>query len=158
MIGIPESGPEKIQHLLDSLGFEYKVVELPDTTRTAVDAANSIGCTLGQIVKSLVFQGEQTGKPILVVASGTNRVNERIIGEYIGEPIKKASAKSVKAITGFSIGGVPPLGHLQDILTFIDEDLLQYKEVWAAGGTSNSVFRLDPKDLQNMTGGKVVTI
>ena len=158
MAEMPGTGPKKIQHLLNSLGFEYKVIELPSTTGTAVDAANSIGCTLGQIVKSLVFHGERTGKPILVIASGTNRVNEKIISKYIGEPIKKSNAKFVKKVTGFSIGGIPPLGHLQDILTFIDEDLLQYDEVWAAGGTPNSVFKLDPKDLKKMTGGKVVKI
>lgn len=158
MSGTLSSASQRIQDLLTSLGFDYRVIELPDTTRTAVEAANTVGCTVGQIAKSLIFRGKRTGKPILIIASGSNRVNEKRIAEYIGEPIEKANAHFVRSTTGFAIGGVPPLGHLQDIRTFIDEDLLQYERIWAAGGTPNSVFQLDTKDLQDMTGGQVVAI
>lgn len=158
MSGTLSSASQRIQDLLTSLGFDYRVIELPDTTRTAVEAANTVGCTVGQIAKSLIFRGKRTGKPILIIASGSNRVNEKRIAEYIGEPIEKANADFVRSTTGFAIGGVPPLGHLQDIRTFIDEDLLQYERIWAAGGTPNSVFQLDTKDLQDMTGGQVAAI
>ena len=152
------SASRRIQDLLKLRGFDYKVIELPYTTRTAVEAANAVGCTVGQIAKSLVFRGKRTGKPVLIIASGSNRVNEKRIAEYIGEPIEKADAEFVRNTTGFAIGGVPPLGHLQDICTFIDEDLLQYEKIWVAGGTPNSVFQLDAKDLPDMTGGQVVAI
>ncbi len=158
MSGTLSSASQRIQDLLESLGFDYTVIELPDTTRTAIDAANSVGCTVGQIAKSLIFRGKRTGKPILIIASGSNRVNEKRIAEYIGEPIEKADAEFVRTATGFAIGGVPPLGHLQDIRTFIDEDLLQHERIWAAGGTPNSVFQLEAKDLQDMTGGEVAPI
>ena len=128
MSGTLSSASQKIQDLLKSLGFDCRVVELPNTTRTAVDAANSVGCRLGQIAKSLVFRGKRTGQPILVIASGSNRVNEKRIAGYIGEPIEKADAEFVHYY-GLTIGGVP-LGHLQDI-HFIDEDLLQYGKIWA---------------------------
>ncbi|HHX26571.1 MAG TPA: YbaK/EbsC family protein [Firmicutes bacterium] len=158
MSGTLSSASQRIQDLLESLGFDYTVIELPDTTRTAIDAANSVGCTVGQIAKSLIFRGKRTGKPILIIASGSNRVNEKRIAEYIGEPIEKADAEFVRTATGFAIGGVPPLGHLQDIRTFIDEDLLQHERIWAAGGTPNSVFQLEAKDLQDMTSGEVAPI
>lgn len=158
MSGTLSSTSRRIQDLLTSLGFNCQVIELPDTTRTAVEAANSVGCRVAQITKSLVFKGKRTGEPILIIASGSNRVNEKRIAEYIGEPIEKADAEFVRVTTGFAIGGVPPLGHVQEIRTFIDEDLLQHEKIWAAGGTPNSVFQLDAKDLQKMTGGQVVEI
>ena len=149
---------KKVQDFLAKLGFDGKVVELPDSTRTAVEAANAIGCTVEQIVKSLVFMSKETKKPVLVVASGGNRVNEKKIGEYLGEPIKKADADFVRESTGFAIGGIPPVGHASHIITFIDEDLLLYKEIWAAAGTPHAVFPLTPDDLVKMTGGRVVSI
>jgi len=149
---------KKVQDALTTLGLTLSVVELPASTRTAVEAAQAVGCQLGQIVKSLVFKGKRSERPILVIASGTNRVNERAIEALIGEPLGKADADFVRQRTGFVIGGVPPLGHSEPIETFIDQDLLQYGEVWAAAGTPNAVFRLDPADLEKMTGGRVVDI
>jgi prolyl-tRNA editing enzyme YbaK/EbsC (Cys-tRNA(Pro) deacylase) len=134
------------------------VVELPASTRTAQDAAAAVGCTVGQIVKSLVFRGAQTNKPLLVVASGSNRVDEARLGELAGEPIAKADAPFVRAHTGFAIGGVAPLGHPAPVETYIDTDLLQYDEIWAAAGTPSAVFALTPADLQLMTGGQVAAI
>jgi prolyl-tRNA editing enzyme YbaK/EbsC (Cys-tRNA(Pro) deacylase) len=148
----------RVQAALQALGMECKVVELPDSTRTAVEAANAIGTTVGQIVKSLVFKARQSGKPVLVLASGTNRVNEKHLGALLGEPVDKADADFVREHTSYAIGGIPPLGHSQALDTYIDQDLLQYGEVWAAAGTPHAVFRLLPADLERMTGGKVVQI
>src|SRR5438270_1117817 len=120
---------QRVQKMLHDLGFSSRVVELPDSTRTAKEAAQAIGCQVAQIVKSLVFRGKSSDKAILVVASGTNRVNERRLSELIGEPLDKADAVFVREHTGFAIGGVPPVGHMERLETFIDEDLLQYEEL-----------------------------
>ncbi len=118
----------------------------------------AIGCTVAQIVKSLIFRGTRTGKPILVLASGVNRVNEKRLGEMVGEPIGKADADFVRQHTGFAIGGVPPVGHSTAIETYIDADLFQYPEIWAAAGAPRAVFRLTPQDLQTMNHGSIVSI
>jgi len=147
-----------VQQALQALGFALEVVELPDSTRTAAEAAQAVGCQVGQIVKSLVFKAKRSQRPVLVVASGANRVNEKAIEALIGEPFGRADADFVRQRTGFAIGGVPPVGHSERLETFIDEDLLQHAEIWAAAGTPNAVFRLTPGDLARMTGGRVVKI
>jgi prolyl-tRNA editing enzyme YbaK/EbsC (Cys-tRNA(Pro) deacylase) len=152
------SSAQKVQDALRALGFQFEVVELPASTRSAAEAANSVGCQVGQIAKSLVFKTKHTQRPVLVIASGANRVDEAKIGELAGEPIEKADADFVREHTGFVIGGVPPVGHLELLLTFIDEDLILYKEIWAAAGTPHAVFCLIPQDLVKMTGGQVVNI
>jgi len=149
---------QRVQDALDQLGLTLEVVELPDSTRTAVDAAQAIGCTVAQIAKSLIFRGKQSNGPVLVIASGTNRVNEQAVAAEWGEPIGKADADFVRSRTGFVIGGVPPVGHLERLDTFIDEDLLQLDVIWAAAGTPNAVFRLLPDELVRATGGRVVSI
>jgi prolyl-tRNA editing enzyme YbaK/EbsC (Cys-tRNA(Pro) deacylase) len=149
---------QKVQEALTALGLPCQVVELPASTRTAQEAAQAIGCTVAQIVKSLIFRGMRTGKPILVLASGVNRVNEKRLGETAGEPIDKADADFVHEHTGFAIGGVPPVGHPTPIETYIDADLLKYQEIWAAAGTPRAVFRLIPQDLQKMNHGSIVSI
>ena len=149
---------QKVQAALQQLGMTLQVVELPDTTRSASDAAQAIGCGVEQIAKSLVFRSKQTQRPILIIASGTNRVNEKRIGELLGEPIEKADADFVRQKTGYAIGGVPPVGHTEQPVVFIDEDLLHYDEIWAAAGTPHAVFRLLPADLVTMTNGRVVAI
>jgi len=149
---------QKVQDALQALGFTLQVVELPDSTRTAVEAAQAIGCQVGQIVKSLVFKGKRSERPILVIASGSNRVNEKAIEEMIGEPLGKADADFVRQHTGFVIGGVPPVGHLEKLATFIDQDLLAFDELWAAAGTPHAVFRLKPADLLRITAGQVAEI
>jgi prolyl-tRNA editing enzyme YbaK/EbsC (Cys-tRNA(Pro) deacylase) len=145
---------QKIQDLLASRGYEITIIEFAESTRTAQEAADRAGCQLGQITKSLIFKGRTSGKAILVLTSGANRVSEKRISEYAGEPIERADADFVRAATGFAIGGVPPLGHTQPMETYLDEDLLQYKTIWAAAGTPNAIFELTPSDLQKMTGGK----
>ena len=152
------SSAQKIQDLLHSLGYSYTVIEHAKSTRTAQEAADRAGCELGQIVKSLIFRGKSTGKPILVLTSGANRVDEHLISEYAGEPIGRADAEFVRAVTGFAIGGVPPLGHLQKMETYVDQDFLRYQTIWAAAGTPNAIFELTPDDLAKMTGGKVAPI
>lgn len=152
------SSAQRVQEALKALGLPLQVVELPESTRSAAEAAAAIGCGVEQIAKSLVFKTWTTERPVLVIASGTNRVNEKRVGEMLGEPLEKADAGFVRQHTGFTIGGVPPVGHLERLETFIDEDLMQYGEIWAAAGNPNAVFRLVPSDLERMTGGRVTSI
>jgi len=156
----PDLSPaaQRVQAALQALCLECQVVELPASTRTAPEAAAAVGCSVGQIVKSLIFRGKESGRAVLTLVSGANRVNEGTLSGLMGEPVGKADADFVREQTGFAIGGVPPLAHAHPILTFIDEDLLQYEEIWAAAGTPNAVFRLHPADLQRMTGGQVVKV
>ncbi len=148
----------KVQEVLARLGRAFSVVEFDASTRTSADAAAAIGCTVAQIAKSLVFRAKPSGRPVLVIASGANRVNEKKIAAELGEKLGKADADYVRAQTGFAIGGVPPVGHATEPATFIDRDLLQFAEIWAAAGTANAVFRLAPADLVEITGGKVVDL
>lgn len=149
---------QSVQDALTEKGVEFKVVELSASTRTAQEAADTIGCEVAQIIKSLVFRTKETNKPILVLASGVNRVNEKTIEKHVGEKITKADADFTREKTGFVIGGVPPLGHKMKIETFIDEDLLKYEILWAAAGTPNAVFDLHSAELAELTTGKVISI
>ena len=149
---------EKVQSALNQYGFELNVVELSESTRTAQEAADTIGCQVSQIAKSLIFKCKNSQKPLLIIASGTNRVNEKVIKQYIGEKLEKADADFVLEHTGFVIGGIPPIGHKNSITTLIDEDLMQYEEIWAAAGTPHAVFKLTPKILTEITQGSIVSI
>ena len=149
---------QKIQNLLNSLGYDYTVIEHAESTRTAQEAADRAGCELGQIVKSLIFRGKTSGKPILVLTSGANRVDEKRISGYAGETIGRADADFVRTVTGFAIGGVPPIGHAQKMETYLDEDFLSYQTIWAAAGTPNAIFELKTEDLQKMTDGKIAQV
>ncbi|MGQ9636166.1 MAG: YbaK/EbsC family protein [Thermodesulfobacteriota bacterium] len=152
------STTQKVQEILRSLGFQNEVVEFSITTRTSAEAAQAVGCEIGQIAKSIVFRGEKTDRPILVIASGPNRINEKRIEERISEPLGKADANFVRQKTGFVIGGVPPVGHLEKMEIFIDEDLMKYEVIWAAAGTPRAVFKLTPLELIKMTRGQVISI
>jgi prolyl-tRNA editing enzyme YbaK/EbsC (Cys-tRNA(Pro) deacylase) len=149
---------QKVQNALNQFGVSLNVVELPASTRTAAEAAAAVGCTVGQIAKSLIFKTKQSERPVLVIASGSNRVEEKKIGALLGEPIGKADADFVRAQTGFVIGGVPPVGHTTPLETFVDEDLLQYGVIWAAAGTPNAVFELTPADLVKIAGGQMISV
>jgi prolyl-tRNA editing enzyme YbaK/EbsC (Cys-tRNA(Pro) deacylase) len=149
---------QRVQDELQARGFANRVLELPDSTRSAAEAAAAIGCTVAQIAKSLLFVGKQSGRAVLVIASGANRVDEKALQRFLGEKAGKADADGVRALTGYVIGGVPPLGHAQPLLTYIDRNLLQHAEIWAAAGHPNAVFRLTGEELVQMTGGQVVTI
>jgi prolyl-tRNA editing enzyme YbaK/EbsC (Cys-tRNA(Pro) deacylase) len=149
---------QKVRDALAAQGYTCRVQELLQTTRSAAEAAQAIGCTVAQIAKSLIFRTRQTQRPVLVIASGINRVNEKKFAALIGEALERPDADYVRLHTGFAIGGVPPIAHTEKLDTYIDEDLQQYATLWAAAGTPFAVFELTPADLIKMTGGKVVTI
>lgn len=149
---------QRVQNALAERGFDFRVLELPSSTRTAVEAAETIGCTVAQIVKSLVFRTRETQRPVLVLASGVNRVNEKKLAARVGEKLEKADAGFVRDVTGFAIGGIPPVGHAQAVDTYIDEDLLRFEELWAAAGTPNAVFCLTSEQLVSLTAGQVTTV
>jgi len=138
---------QRVQDKLTELGFACQVIELAESTRSAAEAAEAVGCEVGQIAKSLIFQGRESGKAILIIASGANRVNEKRMKNVIGEKLKRPDADFVRAQTGFAIGGVPPLGHDQALTTYIDEDLLNYDQIWAAAGHPNALFSLTGDEL-----------
>lgn len=148
----------RVQDAITQRGFEFQVRAFPDSTRTAEEAAAAVGCVVGQIAKSLVFRGRDSGKAVLVIASGANRVDEKAVAALIGEKIARADADFVRAQTGFAIGGVPPLGHETALTTLIDEDLLAHPEIWAAAGTPNAVFALPASALAELTGGQVARV
>lgn len=146
----------RVEEALRQRGFSVEVQELSQSTRTAQEAAEAVGVSVGQIVKSLVFvAGEE---PVLVCASGANRVSLEKLTELLGRPVRRASPEEVREATGFAIGGVPPLGHARQLRTFIDRDLMQYDEIWAAAGTPHAVFRTTPAQLLEMTRGEVVDL
>jgi len=149
---------QRVQDALAGLGLSLEVVELPASTRSAAEAAQAVGCNLGQIVKSLIFRTLDSDRPVLIETSGANRVDEQLLGALVGETIGKADAEYVRQRTGFVIGGVPPVGHSEKLTTLIDQDLMGYAEIWAAAGTPNAVFRLTPDDLLRITGGEVVRV
>ena len=148
----------RVQNALIQKGCSAEVKELPDSTRTAVEAAQAINCQVGQIVKSLVFVLEPANNIVLILVSGSNRVDEKTLSRSLNGKLVKANAAQVEQATGFVIGGVPPLGHSTTLLTFIDEDLLQYDLVWSAAGTPHAVFPLSPQELVQITGGQVLPV
>ena len=145
---------EHVQNVLSAFGMNSQVIQLSESARTAREAAFALNCRLGQIVKSLVFRVKQA--PILVLVSGINRVDEHFLQDLIGHPIKRARADFVRQHTGYAIGGVAPVGHPQPIPTFIDIDLLNYEQVWAAAGGPDTVFACPSAFLATL--GKVVRI
>jgi prolyl-tRNA editing enzyme YbaK/EbsC (Cys-tRNA(Pro) deacylase) len=148
----------RIADLLAAEGMKDRVVEMPDSTRSAADAARACGCAVAQIAKSIVLRATRSDRPVVVVASGANRVDEARIAAVLGEPVGKADADFVRARTGFAIGGVAPLGFSESVPLFIDADLLQHADIWAAAGTPRCVFRLSPDELIRLTGGTVTSI
>lgn len=151
---------QRIQNLLNDLGYPIHVVEFAASTRTAAEAAAVVGCEVGQIAKSIVFRTRETGRAVVVVTSGTNRVNEAAVARLLadklnGERMVKADPEFVRLVTGFPIGGVPPVGHATPVLMVVDRDLLNYETVWAAAGTPNAVFPISPNALAAVTAGVV---
>ena len=147
----------KVQAALDAAGVATRIVEYAEPGRTSAQAAAVIGCSVGQIAKSLVFRAASAGA-VLVVASGANRVDEAKVAGVLGEPIGKADPAFVREATGFAIGGIPPLGHARSLVTLIDRDLLAYDVVYAAGGTPHAMFPLAPGDLVRVSGGRVADV
>jgi Cys-tRNA(Pro) deacylase len=141
---------------LREAGIETEVKEFAESTRTAEDAAAAIGTSVGQIVKSLVFLAD--GSPILALVSGSNRADMKRLAAIAGAPITRADAETARLATGYSIGGVPPIGHATQLATYLDRDLLRYDEVWAAAGTPNAVFSIAPQRLAEIAGARVVEL
>lgn len=150
--------PHRVRNALGAAGVRTTVKEMPASTRTAKEAAATIGCTIAQIAKSLVFHASETDRAVLVIASGANRVNETLLSQFVGEPIERATPEFVRERTGFVIGGVPPVGHPSPLQTWMDRDLLQFEKVWAAAGTPFAVFEITPADLERITGATVVDL
>ncbi len=146
----------RVEAALAALGVPARVVEFLESTRTAAEAAAAIGTSVAQIVKSLVFVvGDE---PILVLASGANRVDTAKLAARLGRAVRRASAEEARAATGYVIGGTPPVGHARPLRTFLDPDLLRFDEVWAAAGAPNAVFPIAPETLQRVTGAEVLDL
>ncbi|HEV8614773.1 MAG TPA: YbaK/EbsC family protein [Methylomirabilota bacterium] len=158
MADAPGGSIRRVQEALTALGLDAQVVELERSARTAAEAAAAVGCRVDQIAKSLVFRLRDSGRALLVITSGANRVDEGAVGALAGEPLDKADAEFVREQTGFAIGGVAPVGHARPVTTLIDADLLKWPEIWAAAGRPNTVFRLTPSDLVRITSGRVVAV
>jgi prolyl-tRNA editing enzyme YbaK/EbsC (Cys-tRNA(Pro) deacylase) len=146
----------RVQRALETNGLACRVVELPESTRTAAIAAAAIGCEVAQIAKSIVFRGLTSGRAVIVVAPGSVRVDEQSVAKAAGEAISRAEADWVKDTVGYAIGGVPPLGHLGEPCVLFDRGLLAFDVVWAAAGTPNAVFSVAPADLLRACGGRLL--
>ena len=138
--------------LLRDAGVDARVVEFDQPTRTSAEAAVAIGCSVAEIAKSIVFRGGDSGRAIVVVASGDNRVSEAKVAASVGEPLLRADAEFVRTATGYAIGGVAPIGHAQPVKLLLDADLRRFAIVWAAAGTPFSVFPVTPDQLRSLTG------
>ncbi|WP_445680124.1 YbaK/EbsC family protein [Radicibacter daui] len=154
----PARSIDRVTGALTAAGIEPRLKEYPASTRTAEDAASAIGCTVGQIIKSLIFKASDTARPVLALVSGDNRVDVEKLAAALGETIERADARWVRDVSGFAIGGVSPVGHLTPPVTFIDADLERKGELWAAAGNPNSVFAISFDDLRRVTGGRVVAL
>jgi prolyl-tRNA editing enzyme YbaK/EbsC (Cys-tRNA(Pro) deacylase) len=159
--GIPSrtlsASAQKVQDAIRSRGFAYEVFELAVPVRTSADAAREVGCEVAQIAKSIIFRAGD-GRGVLVITSGANRVNEAAVTALIGQPIGRAQPDFVREVTGYAIGGIPPLGHATEMITLVDEDLLDLEAVWAAAGHPNALFRLEPAELPRLSGGRVAKV
>ncbi len=151
---------EKIQLIINQLGLDSQIVEFSESTRTSAEAAAAIGTSLAQICKSILFAAGEgaEAEPVMVIASGANRIDTRKIQSHVGKHLHKATADFVREKTGFAIGGVPPFGHTNPITLFIDQDLLGFDVVYAAGGTPNAIFPIKPADLVRVTGAPVIDV
>ncbi len=148
----PSTHPDAL-HVQSILGPAFCVVEFEQSTKTSADAAAAVGCEVGQIAKSIVFKTVKAQKPVLVIASGTNRVDEKKVSAVLGEKVKSADAEFVMKHAGVAPGGVPPVGHVVDPIVVLDQDLQKFDVIWAAAGTPNAVFKLTWDDLVRLTEG-----
>jgi prolyl-tRNA editing enzyme YbaK/EbsC (Cys-tRNA(Pro) deacylase) len=148
----------RVQEAARALDLDISVRRLGQSTRTAEDAASACGCAVGQIVKSLVFRGKASGRAYLLLVSGANRVDESAVAKLLGEALSRPDAQYVRDITGFAIGGIPPLGHKQKLATYIDRDLLVHEVVYAAAGTPESLFAVAPRALSEKAGAIEIAV
>ena len=148
---------QRVQDALAAAGVATTVTEHETSARTSAEAAAVLGCTIGEIAKSLVFRLEDR-EALLVIASGANRVDEAKIAAVLGRAPAKADAAFVRQVTGYAIGGIPPLAHATPLATIVDRDLLRYEIVYAAGGTPNAMFPIRPADLVRVAGGRIADV
>jgi prolyl-tRNA editing enzyme YbaK/EbsC (Cys-tRNA(Pro) deacylase) len=149
---------QRVRDAAERLGLDITIREMPQSTRTAEEAAAACRSTIGQIVKSLVFQGASSGEPYLFLVSGQNRVDQKGVAGVIGETLSRPDAATVRSWTGYAIGGIPPFGHDTTMRTFIDQDLLTHGTVWAAAGTPQAVFSIDPKVLARVIDAMAIPV
>lgn len=142
---------DRVAEAAETLGLDVTILTMPDSTRTAQDAAQACDCAVGQIVKSLIFERTDTHDLVLLLIAGDRQADLQAATTVIGAPIARADAKQVRTVTGFAIGGVSPIGHLTPVQTFMDPALLDHPVVWAAAGSPNTVFSIDPARLQAAT-------
>lgn len=139
-------------------GIEPQVMVMEQSTRTAAEAAVACAADVAQIVKSLIFKGASSGRPVLILVSGKNRVDEEAVAEALGEGLARMDGRTVRDLTGFAIGGIPPLGHATPLHTWMDEDLMAFTTVYAAAGTPNTMFAVSPLVLREATAAKVIKV
>ncbi|MEM8838916.1 MAG: YbaK/EbsC family protein [Pseudomonadota bacterium] len=149
---------KRVEDRARDLGLDIVVRRMPDSTRTAEEAANACGCALGQIVKSLILEGADSGDLKLVLVAGDKQADSEKMRGMIGEDLKRADVRKVREITGFAIGGVAPIGHLTEIATFMYESFFRFETVWAAAGAPNAVFQATPEALKEATGATLVAV
>ncbi len=145
----------RVRDALEAAGLEADIREMPGNTRTAAQAAAAAGCQLDQIMKSIVFKGERSGKIVLFLTAGGNQIDPVKAEAVVGERPAKADASLIRSQTGFAIGGVAPVGHTNPVRTYLDARLLEFDQVWAAGGTPRHIFCIDPREIQRITGAEV---
>lgn len=153
---LPEAA-QRVAALLASLGHDRPVVLLPASGKTSAEAAAGLGCSVAEIAKSIIFRRVEDDRPVLVIASGSNRVDEAKVAAQVGA-LGKADAKFVREKTGYAIGGVCPIGHAIAPVMLLDRDLFQYDSLWAAAGHPHAVFNLTPRQLQEMTGADIADV
>ena len=152
------SSIDRLEDAARAAGLEIHVHRMPESTRTAVEAAAACGTSLAQIVKSLIFRLADSGETALFLVSGKNRVDEDKVAGLIGDRLERADADHVRAVTGFAIGGVAPLGSLTPLKTFLDRELLAFDQVWASAGAPNALFSVAPQALAQATGAKIIAV
>jgi len=149
---------QRVKDALNVLGIPVTVQELPGSARTAKEAAAAANCQVGQIVKSLVFRTVSDQKPVLILTSGANKVDEKLVGAHLGEDIQFAPPVFVREETGFAIGGVSPYGLKKEIPIYFDRDLLDHPIIWAAAGSDHAIFSIQPQTLISTTGCQVISV
>ena len=149
---------QKVQDALVLLGSSAVVVEHENPGRTAAEAAVLLRCDIAQIAKSIIFKSTNTGKSVLVITSGANRVDEKKVAVILGDKLAKADAAFVREQTGFAIGGVPPLAHANPGAILLDVDLLKFDQVFPAGGTPHAMFAIDPNELLRISGAQAADV
>ena len=147
----------KFKNILNQFGINEEIIQFEESTKTSQQAADALHVKINQIGKSIVFKTE-SGKFVLVIASGANRINEQIIEAEVKEKLIKTNAEEIKLFTGYTIGGIPPFGHDNSMIIFVDSDLLKFEYIFCAGGTPNSIFKINPQKMIEITSGKVIKV